>query len=39
MQTQDGEWIKGQFILESLSKSGANVIAKFVTEINYEMIY
>ena len=39
MQTQDGQFMKGQFILESMGRNGAYVVAKFVTEVDYEMVY
>ena len=39
MQTQDGQFILGQFILETVNEYGAVKVAKFVAEINYEMVY
>ena len=40
MQTQDGKsFFLGQFILETVNKYGAVNPAKFVAEINHEMVY
>jgi len=39
IQNIDGQFILGQFILETVNKYGAVKAAKFVAEINHEMVY
>jgi hypothetical protein len=38
VQTQHGQFIKGQFLIENLSPRAVNV-SKFIADINYEMVY
>jgi len=39
MQDITGQFILGQFILETVSNFGAVKVSKFVAEINHEMVY
>ena len=38
VQTQDGQFIKGQFLIENLSVN-AICVSRFIADINYEMVY
>ena len=38
MQTQDGQWIVGQFLIERINKNQSK-ISKFIANIEFEMVY